>query len=244
MATKGYNDFEEEDDPITGAIKKSIAGQGQGDLPGAGGLVPGMEEPPPAIAGPVEPPVGPEGPMDLPKANDYTKLGSFKDKMGPWNESNEKFQRPWDEMSERYKMLTILSNFDPSKGVTPEVVDALNKANIKGAKFSGEGDKLSATGLEQWNDYDGAEGLGDVITGFKTGKGTWSPWSPLSKEETQVEMPGLTSMQPGESPLMNQMNGMVPTDESFFQKLLEAAQKKVGAEGGLDREALLSQLGA
>lgn len=122
-------------------------------------------------------PMSSEGPQG-PAATDYTKLGKFADQMGPWNASNEKFQKPWDQMSERYKMLTIMSNFDPRQGVTPELVDALNKANIKGAKFSGSGDKLSATGLNQWENYNGREGVGDVVRGFKTGQGTWTPWGP------------------------------------------------------------------
>lgn len=229
MATKGYADFnfEEEDDPITGAIKQSIAGMED---------TPGMQAP----MGEVPQVEGPEA-AAAPAKPDYTKLGAFKDKMGPWNESNEKFQRPWDEMSERYKMLTVLSNFDPSKGLKQEgLIDALNAANIKGAKFSAaDDDKLDATGLEQWNDYDGHEGIGDVITGFKTGKGTWSPWSPMSKEGAGgAPMEGAAG---GGGGLMQRLQSGVPTDEGFLQMLLDAAQREI--HGGTDREAILAQLG-
>lgn len=119
------------------------------------------------------PGVGAENPAAAP---DFRKLGQFADRMGPWNAGNEKFQRPWDQMSERYQILSVLSNFDPRKGITPEVVDALNKANIKGAKFSGSGDKLTVDNAGGWDRF-GKGGTADVITGLKGGNGTWSPWS-------------------------------------------------------------------
>lgn len=112
---------------------------------------------------------------------DYKKLGKYAGQMSAWSTSadnpSEKFARPWDQQSERYKLLTVLSNFDPTQGITPDVINALNAADIKGARFSGSGDKLNAMNLQGWKDFD-KEGIGDVIQGFKTGKGQWVPWSP------------------------------------------------------------------
>lgn len=117
-----------------------------------------------------------------PPATDYTKLGKYANQMGAWSTDaanpSEKFARPWDDRSERYKMMTVLSNFDPTQGITPDVINALNAANINGAQFSGSGDKLDARGLQNWRNYDGREGIGDVIKGLKSGNGTWQGWEP------------------------------------------------------------------
>jgi hypothetical protein len=124
---------------------------------------------------------------------DFSKLGAFSNQMGAWSTDaanpSEKFARPWDERSERYKMLSVLSHFDPTKGLnfkneqlgmTP--IEALNQASINGAQFSAAGDdKLDARNLSAWRNYDGTEGIGDIIKGFKTGKGTWGGWGPESK---------------------------------------------------------------
>lgn len=142
---------------------------------GASPLADGPTQSPPlvdAAPGPSAPPIG-----AAPAAPDYTKRGTF----GTFNANSDKYSRPWDQMSERYKMQTVLSNFDPSKGVTPEVLDALNKANINGATFSGGRDKLSANNLKAWEGYDGREGVGDVIQGFNDPNNTnksWGAWQP------------------------------------------------------------------
>lgn len=112
---------------------------------------------------------------------DYKQLGKYADQMGVFS-GNDKLNVPWDQRSERYKMLTVQSNFDPNAGITPEMIAALNAADINGAKFSGDRDKLSATGLNNWENYDGREGVGDIIQGFndpsRKGKLTWGAWAP------------------------------------------------------------------
>jgi hypothetical protein len=152
---------------------------------------PGWTPTPPQVGGNQSTPTAPPTAPDSSKV-DYTKLGQFAGSMGPWNAGNEKFQRPWDQMSERYKMLTIQSHFDPRQGVTQELVDALNNANINGAKFSlgGSPDRLNATGLQNWRNYDGREGIGDIVQGFKTGNGTWAPWQPEGPSAPSAPAPG------------------------------------------------------
>ncbi len=151
----------------------------------AGGTMPEIDQPtsaPPATM-PIEPaaPAAAAQPPAAAAAPDYTKLGQYAGKMGAWsqdaNPPGEKFARPWDDRSERYKMMTVLSNFDPTQGITPDVVAALNAANINGAQFSGSGDKLNATNLQNWRNYDGREGIGDIVQGLKSGNGTWQAWS-------------------------------------------------------------------
>lgn len=114
---------------------------------------------------------------NTPPPTDYTKMGQFANRMGAWN-GNEKFDRNWDDKSERYKMLTVMSHFDPNAGVTPELIAALNGANIYGAKFSGSGDKLTVDNAGGYDRF-GTGGTGDVIAGFKDPNNTnkqWGAW--------------------------------------------------------------------
>lgn len=122
-----------------------------------------------------------------PSKPDYTKTGQFAN-YGAY--ASEKMARPWDQMTEKYKIGTVLSHFDPRQGLTPEVIQALNDANIHGAKFSAAGaDKLNVENAGGWDRF-GSGGIGDVIEGFKTGNGKWGAWAdPNLEPETNVEMP-------------------------------------------------------
>jgi hypothetical protein len=259
-------DYQEEDDPITGAIKKSIAKPEEGMKSAMGALEGGMlgnalgasaEDVPSSTIAPFAAP--PTSPLEVdgkpvseaPEKPDYRKLGKYAGQMGAWSTDaanpSEKFGRGWDDMSERYKMLTVLSNFDPTKGLNQEgLIEALNAADINGAQFSAAGDdKLDARNLSKWRNFDGREGIGDIITGFKTGKGTWGGWSPEGGEggpEVQAEMPGGGPVaQNTTDPLTEKLNTMVPTDDDFFQQLMKQAQEAAG--GQMDRKALLSLMG-
>ena len=113
------------------------------------------------------------------KGPDYKKAGQFGGRMGPWNPNDPnqtKFAEPWDNMSERYKMMTVLSNFDPRQGVTPDVLKALNDANINGARFSGSGQNLTVDNAGGYDRF-GKGGTADIITSFQGGNGTWRPWA-------------------------------------------------------------------
>jgi hypothetical protein len=108
-------------------------------------------------------------------ATDYTKMGQYGAKMGGW--AGDKFQKPWADQSEKYQIGTVLSNFDPKGGVTPEVVAALNAANIHGAQFSGEGDQLKVNNLTGYDRF-GSGGTADVVKGLKGNNEdtAWQPW--------------------------------------------------------------------
>jgi hypothetical protein len=146
-----------------------------------------------------QPPSGsvPSAPAALPPATpDYTKLGKYT----TFNAgAADKYNKPWDQLSERYKMQTILSNFDPSGGITPDVINALNTAGggINGATFSGSKDKLDARGLQKWENYDGREGIGDIIQGFNDPNNknkSWGAWQPEGPAQGGLLGPQMPSM--------------------------------------------------
>lgn len=172
------------------------------------------------------------------KIPDWNQLGQYKGQMGAWSQGDQlsdKFAVPYDQRSERYKMLSKLSYFDPTKGLnfrneelgmTP--IEALNlDGGINGATFSAAGDdKLDARGLSRWENYDGREGIGDIITGFKTGKGTWGAWGPEAGGAPAGMQPGggsQMSVPSGINALMPAILGTVPSDtqdgQSYADKL-------------------------
>lgn len=157
---------------------------GDGNLPGEGSPTPGPapDQPMPGAAA----------------APDYTTRGAFADRMGAWSGDSEKWQEPWDQKSERYQILSVLSHFDPRKGITPEVIDALNRANIRGAKFSGSGQNLSVDNAGGWERFGGG-GTSDIVKGLKSGNGEWLPWSDPALEG-QSDGPAPIAPPPGTDP--------------------------------------------
>jgi hypothetical protein len=75
---------------------------------------PGLQAPQEATA--VDQPVGPN----------YKTTGQYLGNRF----KNEKSQRPWEDQSERYKIGTVLSNFDPKQGITADLIAALNGADL------------------------------------------------------------------------------------------------------------------
>lgn len=192
---------------------------------------PTAEVPPPPIAAPMETaaPVAPAGP-DYRKPGQYTSTAYDPTKM----------QRPWDEMSEKYRIGTVLSNFDPSRGLTPEVIDALNKADIFGAKFSGAGDKLTVDNAGGHARF-GKGGTADVNIGFKTGKGTWGAWTDPELEAQAAAQGGMGGgMNSSLAGAQSNLNGLLRSD---FQSAIQAALAKMTNGGAPNLQALLQQLG-
>jgi hypothetical protein len=177
--------------------------------------------------------------VTTPEAPDYTKRGKFS----TFNATSDKYDRPWDQKSERYKMQTVLSNFDPNQGITPDVIAALNAANINGATFSGSKDKLDARGLKSWENYDGQEGIGDIIEQFNNpamaGKHTWGAWLPEGGDAGggQAMGGGAPSMAGiGPTPLGGQLTSGDPLAQ------IQAALAQYSNSPNI--QALLAQLGA
>jgi hypothetical protein len=83
--------------------------------------------------------------------------------------------------SPKYQIAKVLSNFDPTKGITGEVLNALNELNL--GTFTGQDDKLYVGGNVDPRFGDVLSS--DVVTGFKTGNGTWGAWgSPVGGGST------------------------------------------------------------
>lgn len=228
MALQQYDD-----DPLD--PKKALMGKLQGPGAEAGGYTGGPALPEPSAPSPVgEPPA-------VPAAPDYKSLGKYAS--GGYTAANEKFNRPWEDRSERYKMMTVLSNFDPKQGITPEVLAALNGAGISGAKFSGSGDKLNIENLGG-DPRLGTGGTADVIKGLKgqNADTAWAPW--------QVDEPGggaatlpTAGMQtgPGGSALAGLPLDSLLTSGDPFSAIQNALGSMVGGER-TNAQALLQKL--
>lgn len=175
--------------------------------------------------------------LETKAAPDYTQMGEYGNSMGAWN-GNEKFKGSWDDKSERYKMLTVLSHFDPRQGITPEAINALNSANIYGAKFSGSGDKLTVDNAGGYDRF-GKGGTADIIQGFKTGNGTWSPWQ---VDDNPQQAGG------ARGPVYTGGDGLTTSDAvqsltqgSTYNNLVQRLQALLGP-ASTDRDALMSLL--
>jgi hypothetical protein len=247
--------LDDELDPKRQLLDKLTAPTGPGvsglTPPGGAGIAPGEPNPSgaPASGGTLptpsptgEPPVSPIAPP-----TDYRKLGKYAGNMGAWSQDvskpSEKFGRNWDDMSERYQMMSVLSNFDPKAGITPEVVDALNKAGIKGgAKFSGSGDKLNVENLGGYDRF-GTGGIGDIVKGLKgqNADTAWNPWSGPDAGGGESQ-----TMPQGGGMGMPQLGGGVPLDSLLTSgDPSEAIQRALASMVGGERsnaQALLQRL--
>jgi hypothetical protein len=141
---------------------------------------PGLQAPQDATA--VDQPVGPN----------YKQTGQYLGNRF----KNEKSQRPWEDQSERYQIGTVLSNFDPKQGITADLIAALNGADIHGATFSGQGDKLTVNNTGGWDRF-GTGGTDDIIGNFKSGQGEWAAWT---SPEGQAKQRAINAQRRGQLP--------------------------------------------
>lgn len=170
----GANDPEQDDSaqgqsPVEAALmKRQIAPYESGGITGGQEAKDARKDMPPPFVSQPEP-------TDATPAVDYTQMGQYANRMGAYNA--DKFNVPWDQRSEKYQIGTVLSHFDPDKGLTPEVIAALNAANIHGAKFSGSGDKLNVNNVTGYDRF-GNGGTADIIGSFKDPNAThnWGAW--------------------------------------------------------------------
>jgi hypothetical protein len=129
----------------------------------------------PGIQAPADPGsvVDPQGQPVVPSFTPPTAPGQY---LGN-RYNNEKVRAPWEEMSERYKIGLILSQFDPNQGLTPEVINALNAAGIlSSGSFSGSGQNLTAPGVDRF----GSGGTDDIIHNYQgggSGNAQWAAWT-------------------------------------------------------------------
>lgn len=180
---------------------------------------------------------GGEAPAEAPAAPpalDFSRMAGYDEGKFTGNKQDAKYQ-----------MGRTLAGFDPRKGITPEVLVALNGLGY--GEFSGSGQHLSLKGLTDKGrqnklsgDYDGA----DFIKGFSGGDGKWQYADPVAEAQEAAQNPqmgGHGAMPP--SGLLDKMKGGVNgLDNDFFQKLMAMAQEQAGPPS-TDRSALLSLLG-
>lgn len=141
----------------------------------------------------------PPAPTPAPGPN-YQTLGSFANRLRGYDMS--KFQRPYDQWSEKYKVGAVQSWFDPSQGVNQGFLDALRGLNL--ADYSGSGDSLTAMNGRNGARY-GAGGASDVIQNYAGGQGganaMWAPWvdAALERQAAQAAQPAAgTPTMPGQ----------------------------------------------
>lgn len=171
--------------------------------PGAPGFSGGFFGGEPGIVGPpTEQPVPvPGAPPAASAAPDYTKLGQFAGGLGGYDMA--KFDRPADQWSEKYKIGAVQSHFDPTQGITPEFLSALNGLGI--GDFSGSGDKLNVANGRNGARF-GAGGTSDVVQGLKGGNGRWTYWEDPALAQQQAPQPqpmGGGMPMPGLNPMLS-----------------------------------------
>lgn len=134
---------------------------------------------PPVQAEPNAPTAAPQGLADAiggvkatAPAQDFSRLVGYD--AGKFNDPNKK--------SAKYQIGHTLAGFDPTQGITPDVVNALNGLGL--GTFSGSGDKLNLSGLTDAGRQAGLTGNytgADFIQGFKSGNGKWGYSDPFAE---------------------------------------------------------------
>jgi hypothetical protein len=208
------------------ARKKSLI-EGLAGAPVAPGIASGEGAPnagpPPVLDQPL--------PAAAPAAPDYTKVGQYTSNAY----DPQKFTQPWDQRSEKYQIGTVLSNFDPKQGLTPDVIAALNGANIHGAKFSGAGDKLNVDNAGGYDRF-GTGGTADVVQGLKGGNGTWGAW--------HMDDPNASPQGPAQGGGMFAGSSISPLLQGNAQDNIQGAMQNISGLADSDKlQQLIAQLG-
>ena len=164
-----------------------------------------------------------------PPAADFSRLNA--------GYNTDKLNDP-NKQSAKYVMGRTLAGFDPTQGISPDVLSALNGLGY--GTFSGSGDKLSLSGLTDagrkaglTGDYTGA----DFIQGFKGGKGQWSYADPAYEAQNPQASPGSRPSFAGST---------IPTLlQSDAQGNIQQALQNIGALSDTSRlQQLIAALGA
>jgi hypothetical protein len=159
---------------------------------------------------------------------------------GSWDMG--KFANP-EHTTAKYQVGRVLDRFDPSQGVTPEVIEALNALGL--AEYYGSGDKA---GYRNVTDAGRAAGIkddgfaGDWVKNF-TGEGEkrWRYAAPGQAErDAGGQGGGMGMARGGMSPFDPMRQMMLPADDSTYQRLVARLQQMSG--GGLENDALRALL--
>ena len=173
---------------------------------------------------------------DAKVAPDYTKLGQYAGKLQGYDMS--KFDRPYDQLSEKYKIGLVQSHFNPLEGVSQGYTDALNSLDIAG--FSGSGDKLSVTNTKNDPRF-GRGGMADVVKGLKgqNADTAWQPWFVDDNPASAGPQRGPSYM--GGDGLTTSDAVQALTQGSAYNDMVKRLQEILGP-ASVDRNALMSML--
>ena len=235
-------------------LNDQLRGQGwqSGDrYVGAGGLesvlsaVRGSQEAkdykarPPVVA----PPTTPTDPAAPTGTSDYRALGQYANRLQGVERS--KFDRPYDELSEKYKVALVNSHFDPSKGIhQPGYLEALNALGI--ADYAGEDDRLRVSNGRNGARY-GAGGQDDTIVNYTNdGNPEGAMWGNWTSQEEQARRRAAQAAPQGapQGPVTasSSSTSLMPSDPAFQQSLLAKLMAALGGNDALDRDTLLREL--
>jgi len=180
---------------------------------------------PPLEAPATEPPVAAEKPS-------YGKtVGQYGNRL----EGFDAGKLSSEHASPKYQIGRTLSNFDPTKGVTPEVLDALNTLGI--GTFSGKGDRLTVGGNVDPR-FEGYTNI-DVVRDLGQGGWQYGAENPNAPQAPQGA-PGMMGMS-GPSSFQG-IQSLMPTDTNYYNTLQAKLQEILGGAPALDRNALIAQM--
>ena len=143
-----------------------------------------------------------------------------------------------DHMSPKYQILRTVSNFDFTKGITPEVLEALNSLGI-GTFTSNGRDKVFVTGAKH-PEFEGDTEI-DLIRAFGDGGKAWQYGvGPMGGAPAVPTLPVLGGGLPTSGMTTPMPPGITaPTDDSTFAALQRRLQEILGNP---DRDALMAQM--
>lgn len=143
-----------------------------------------------------------------------------------------------DHASPKYLIGRTVSNFDPRKGVTPEVLDALNSLGI--GQFSGSGDKVQIVNGDPR--FEGVNSI-DLVRGFKdpNGTGGWQ-FGAEGGPASAPAAPAAGGMGMAAPSSFEGIQSLMPTDTNFYNTLQERLKQLLGGNAALDRNALIAQM--
>jgi hypothetical protein len=178
---------------------------------------------------------------DVPAAEAPAEKPSYGKTIGQYGNRLEGFDAgklSSDHASPKYLIGRTVSNFDPRKGVTPEVLDALNSLGI--GKFAGSGDKVSIEGGDPR--FEGVNSI-DLVRGFKDPNGTGG-WQFGAENTNAPQAPqGAPGAMAAAAPSAFQgIQALMPTDTNFYNTLQGKLQEILGGAPAFDRNALIAQM--
>jgi hypothetical protein len=187
-------------------------------------------------------PGSPEATAQLSKLTDTppTAPASKTYAMEGWDQG--KIDRGHD--SPKYQIRNVLQNFDPSQGITPDVLAALNALGI--GTFTGGKDKIHVGGQYDPRFEDSTSV--DVVRGFH-GPGGGQAWqfgalngkaaAPQAAPQGQAGGYGASG---GGASSMSGINALFPTDVGTYQALQDQIRNILGGQEMFDQQMLMSML--